>query len=89
MVCQWSVLHLLQGWWSWVQYQHLQCKTCAQNIGNEDQQNDLHFFEELKNIENRVAWFLAELRKAEKGMQKDKRNQRRTELVRGVFSASR
>jgi hypothetical protein len=25
------------------------------------------FFEELKNIENRVAWFLAELCKAEKG----------------------
>jgi hypothetical protein len=37
----------------------------------------------LKNIENRVAWFLAELCKAEKGVQKDKRNQRRTELVRG------
>jgi hypothetical protein len=32
-----------------------------QNIGNEGQQNDLHFFfEELKNIENRVVWFLAE-----------------------------
>jgi hypothetical protein len=29
----------------------------------------------MKNIENRVAWFLAELCKAEKGMQKDKRNQ--------------
>jgi hypothetical protein len=40
-------------------------------------------FEELKNIENRVAWFLAELCKAEKGVQKDKRNQRRTEVVRG------
>jgi hypothetical protein len=40
--------------------------------------------EELKNIENRVAWFLAELCKAEKGMRKEKRNQRRTELVRGV-----
>jgi hypothetical protein len=38
----------------------------------------------LKNIVNRVAWFLAELCKAEKGVQKDKRNQRRTELVRGV-----
>jgi hypothetical protein len=25
------------------------------------------FFAELKNIENRVAWFLAELCKAEKG----------------------
>jgi hypothetical protein len=37
-----------------------------------------NFFEELKNIENRVAWFLAELCKAEKGVQKDKRNQRRT-----------
>jgi len=58
------------------------------NIGNEDQHNDLHFFEELDNIENRVAWFLAELCKAENGVQKDKRNQRRTELVRGVFSAS-
>ncbi len=29
------------------------------------------FFEELKNIENRVAWFLAEVCKAEKGVQKD------------------
>ncbi len=44
-----------------------------------------HPFEELKNIENRVAWFLAELCKAEKGVQKDKRNQRQTELVRGLF----
>jgi hypothetical protein len=32
-----------------------------------------------KNIENQVAWFLAEL--CRKGVQKDKRNQRRTELV--------
>jgi hypothetical protein len=30
------------------------------------------FFEELKNIENQGAWFLAELCKAEKGVQKDK-----------------
>jgi len=30
------------------------------------------FFEELKNIENRVAWFLAELCKAKKGVQKGK-----------------
>jgi hypothetical protein len=27
----------------------------------------------LKNIENRVAWFAAELCKAKKGVQKDKR----------------
>jgi hypothetical protein len=35
----------------------------AQNVGNEEHaQNVLHFiFAELKNIENRVAWFLAEL----------------------------
>jgi hypothetical protein len=46
--------------------------------------NVLHFLEELKNIENRVAWFLAELCKAKKGVQKDKRKQRRTELVRVV-----
>jgi hypothetical protein len=31
-------------------------------------------FEELKNIENRVAWFLAELCKAKQGVQKDERN---------------
>jgi hypothetical protein len=30
----------------------------------------LTFFEELKNIENRVAWFLEELCKAKKGVQK-------------------
>ncbi len=41
-------------------------------------------FEELKDIENWVAWSFAELCKAEKGVQKDKRNQRRTKLVRGV-----
>jgi hypothetical protein len=29
------------------------------------------FIKELKNIENRVAWFLAELCNAEKGVQKD------------------
>jgi hypothetical protein len=43
------------------------------------------FCEEQKNIENWVAWFLAELCKAAKDVQEDKRNQRRTELV---FSAS-
>jgi len=58
------------------------------NIGNEGQQNDLHFFfEELKNIENRVAWFLSELCKAEKHVQKDKQNQRCAELVRECLSA--
>jgi hypothetical protein len=42
------------------------------NIGTEKHaQNVFHFFEELKNIENRVAWFLAELSKTEKGA-KDK-----------------
>jgi hypothetical protein len=42
------------------------------------------FFEELKNIENQVAWFLAELCKAQKkGVQKDKRNQCWTELILG------
>jgi hypothetical protein len=44
------------------------------------------FFEELKNIENRVAWFLAELCKAEKSVQKDKANQGWTELVRGCLA---
>jgi hypothetical protein len=84
MVCQWSALYFLQGS-LWVPYQRPQCKTCAQNIGNEDHQERAFFicFEEPKNIENRVALFLAELCKAEKGVQKDKRNQRRTELVRG------
>jgi len=83
MVCQWSAQHFLQGS-LWVPCQRLQCKTCAQNIGNEDQQRTFFiFFEEPKNIENRVALFLAELCKAEKGVQKDKRNQRRTELVKG------
>jgi hypothetical protein len=45
------------------------------------------FFEELKNIENRVAWFLAEVCKAKNSVQKDKANQRQTELY-GVISAS-
>jgi hypothetical protein len=43
------------------------------------------FFEEQRNIENWVAWFLAELCKAAKDVQEDKRNQRRTKLV---FNAS-
>jgi type III secretory pathway lipoprotein EscJ len=42
--------------------------------------------QELKNIENRVAWFLAELCKAKKTVQKDKANQRRTKLVRGCLA---
>ncbi len=47
----------------------------------------LHFFfEELKNIEKQVAWFLAELCKAKKSVQKDKANQRGTELVRGCLA---
>jgi hypothetical protein len=41
----------------------------------------------MKNIENQVAWFPAELCKAKKDVQKDERNQLRTELVRVVFSA--
>jgi len=58
-------------------------KYVPRNTGNEKQQNVL-FIEELKkNIENQVAWFLAELCKFEKGVQKDKRNEFRTELVRG------
>jgi len=44
------------------------------------------FFEEMKNIENRFAWFLAELCKAEKDVPNDKQNQRQTECY-GVFSA--
>jgi hypothetical protein len=42
-----------------------------QHIFNEEYQHacPLHF---LKNFENRVAWFIAELCKAEKGVQKDK-----------------
>ncbi len=44
------------------------------------------FFEELKNVENRVAWLLAELCKAEKSVQKDKANQRLTELVWGCLA---
>jgi proteasome lid subunit RPN8/RPN11 len=65
----------------------------AKNIGLEhctEGQQEMLFsvFEELKNIENRVAWFLAELCKGGKSLQKDKRNQRRRELVMGwVFSA--
>ncbi len=55
----------------------LEFKTCAQNEKNSRELS----FEELKITENRVEWFLAELCKAEKGVQKDKRNQRRTELV--------
>jgi hypothetical protein len=40
----------------------------------------------LKNMENWVAWFLAELCKAETGVQKDKRNQHWTELVRACLA---
>jgi hypothetical protein len=41
----------------------------------------------LKNIENQVAWFLAELCKAEKNIQNDKRNQHQAELVRPCLAA--
>jgi hypothetical protein len=63
----------------------------VQDNGNKvkHRQNVPFFFEELMNIENRVAWFLAELCKAEKSVQTDKQNQRGTELVRGLFSTSR
>jgi hypothetical protein len=89
VVCQWLQLKFLQGRFPGsnpagrFQDDHAE-------IGNkEHRQNILCFLEELMNIENRVAWFLAELCKAEKGVQEDMRNQRLTELVRGVFSASR
>jgi hypothetical protein len=55
-------------------------------VKNFQRTDTVHFFEELKNIENRVAWFLAELCKADKSVQKYKRNQRRTELVRGCLA---
>jgi tryptophan 2,3-dioxygenase len=72
----------------WVPYQRLQRKTCAQNISNKDQQRTFFIFlKETKNIENWVALFLAELCKAEKYVQKDKQNQRRTELVKGCLAA--
>jgi hypothetical protein len=59
----------------------------AQNSGAEETiEWFFNLFEELKNIENRVAWFLAELCKAKKGVQKDKRNQRQTKLVRGCLA---
>jgi hypothetical protein len=62
----------------------LQFKTCARNIGNEENSRELSSsFEELKNTGNRVAWFLAELCKAEKGVQNNKRNELWTELVWG------
>ncbi len=45
------------------------------------------FFKEQKNIENWVAWFLAELCKAAKDVQEDKRNQQRpTELARACLA---
>jgi len=40
----------------------------------------------LKNIENQLAWFLAELCKTKKSVQKDKANEPRTELVRGCLA---
>jgi hypothetical protein len=55
-------------------------------VKNFQRTDTVHFVEELKNIENRVAWFLAELCKADKGVQKYKRNQRRTDLVRGCLA---
>jgi hypothetical protein len=51
---------------------------CIEHLAMKNQQDFLRFFEELKNISNRVAWFAAELCKAEKGVAKDKRNHRRT-----------
>jgi hypothetical protein len=39
-------------------------------VKNFQRTDTVHFVEELKNIENRVAWFLAELCKAEKVVQK-------------------
>jgi hypothetical protein len=44
------------------------------------------FLEEQKNTENWVAWFLAKLCKPAKDVQEDKRNQRRTELVRACLA---
>jgi hypothetical protein len=58
----------------------------AQNIGAILLKVNRNFFAFWKNIENRVAWFLAELCKAEKGVQKEKRNQRRAELARGCLA---
>jgi hypothetical protein len=43
----------------------------------------VQFFEELKNIENRVAWFLANCVQGRKRCAKKNRNQRLTELSKG------
>jgi hypothetical protein len=89
VVCQWLQLKSLQGRFP-VSNPEGGFQDDRAEIGNkEHRQNILCFFEELMNIENRVAWFLAGLCKAEKGVQKDMLNQRWTELVRGLFSASR
>jgi len=57
-------------------FPYLRLKCCKTSFPEHSQWKNnrmfFTFFEELKNIENRVAWFLAELCKAEKGVQKDK-----------------
>jgi hypothetical protein len=61
----------------------------VQNIDNKEHaQTVLHFFEELKNIENWGAWFLAELCKAEKGVQKRQEKLAPDRARLGVFSIS-
>jgi hypothetical protein len=64
-------------------------KIMALYIGDKKQHRIVFiFFEELKNIEKWVAWFLTKLCKAEKGVQKDKRNQCQTKFIRGCFVLS-
>ncbi len=83
MVYQCLVLHFLPGKVVGSKSVPVMQNLCSEHWQCVTTKCSLLLFEELKNIENRVAWFLAELCKAEKGVQKDKRNQRRTELVRG------
>jgi hypothetical protein len=70
MVCQWLVLNYLQGR-IWVQSLCCDARNSRKTLATKNMHKmHFEFFEELKNIENRVAWFLAKLCEAKKGVRK-------------------
>jgi hypothetical protein len=62
----------------------LQCRTCAENTGNEEKDNFLHSVEILKKIENRVHGFLQNCARLKKVCKKTSETSAGQSLLGGV-----
>jgi len=75
---QWLVLHFLKGFLKGRSRGSFPAPVIPIGLEHLALKNNKMFFSLFKSIQNQVACFLAELCKAEKGVQKDKRNKHQT-----------